>query len=38
LLVGFAAPEGLRSENIVAGEEQGRVDVAGNQADIEIVR
>jgi hypothetical protein len=38
LLVGFGAPEGLRPENIVAGEEQGRVDVPGNQADIEIVR
>ena len=38
LLVRFGAPQGLRPEEVVAGEEQRRVDVAGDEADIEIVR
>ena len=38
LLVGFGAPQGLRPEEVIAGEEKRRVDVAGHQANIEIVR
>ena len=38
LLIGFGAPQGLRPEEVIAGEEQRRVDVASDQADIEIVR
>jgi len=38
LLVGFGAPQGLRPEEVVTGEEQRRVDLAGDQTDIEIVR
>src|SRR5271155_3289504 len=37
LLIVFGALQILRSEKVVAGEEQGRVDVTGHQSEIEIV-